>query len=213
MATDDSRRNFIGRAFVGTSMGLWAIPNSAISKESAQDILDKEKISKGLHRLNYLLENWESETTVCNTSNDNPYIGCERTPMKVMDVSLSLSLGCIVGSPILSAVTTRHFAHPFVVWQFLGYKSMNDPLFKAEKTLRRLEALVPPDDEGAYMDAVDTWIEKADEGSGMAYISSWGESNPGGGKDRIAFFIERSKRDVVDCRDSLATVARILHIE
>lgn len=116
MATDDSRRNFIGRAFVGTSMGLWAIPNSAISKESAQDILDKEKISKGLHRLNYLLENWESETTVCNTSNDNPYIGCERTPMKVMDVSLSLSLGCIVGSPILSAVTTRHFAHPFVVW-------------------------------------------------------------------------------------------------
>jgi hypothetical protein len=90
---------------------------------------------------------------------------------------------------------------------------MNDPLFKAEKTLRRLEALVPPDDEGAYMDAVDTWIEKADEGSGMAYISSWGESNPGGGKDRIAFFIERSKRDVVDCRDSLATVARILHIE
>jgi hypothetical protein len=91
MASDDSRRNFFGRAFVGTSMGLWAIPNSAISKESAQDISDKEKISKGLHRLNYLLENWESETTICNTSNDNPYIGCERTPMKVMDVSFFLS--------------------------------------------------------------------------------------------------------------------------
>ena len=90
---------------------------------------------------------------------------------------------------------------------------MNDPLFKAEKTLRRLEVLVPPDDESAYMDAVDTWIERADEGSGMAYISSWGESNPGGGKDRIAFFIERSKKDVVDCRDSLATVARILRIQ
>lgn len=89
MAPDDSRRNLIGRAFLGTMIGLWSIPNAALSKESAQDIADKEKISKGLQRLNYLIDNWESETTVCNTSNDNPYIGCERTPMKVMDVSLS----------------------------------------------------------------------------------------------------------------------------
>lgn len=97
--------------------------------------------------------------------------------------------------------------------QYLGYKSMNDPLFKADKTLRRLEALVPPEDLDAYIEAVDMWIQKADEGSGMAYVSSWGESNPGGGKDRIAFFIERSKRDVIACRDSLATVAKILRIE
>jgi len=153
----------------------------AIAKESTQDITDKEKISKGLRRLNYLIENWEKETTECKTGNDNPYIGCERTPMKVME--------------------------------YLGYKSMDDPLFKADKTLRRLEALVPPEDEDEYLEAVDTWTEKADEGSGMAYVSSWGESNPGGGKDRIAFFIERSKNDVIACRDSLAIVARILRIE
>jgi hypothetical protein len=27
---------------------------------------------------------------------------------------------------------------------------------------------------------------ESEEGSGMAYISSWVESNPGGGKDRVA---------------------------
>ena len=44
----------------------------------------------------------------------------------------------------------------------------------------------------------------------MAYISSWGESNPGGGKDRVEMFIERSKTDVTQCRDSLGTVIRVL---
>ena len=51
--------------------------------------------------------------------------------------------------------------------------------------------------------------EKSEEGSGMAYISSWGESNPGGGKDRVAMFIERSKMDIVACRDSLGTLTKV----
>jgi hypothetical protein len=54
------------------------------------------------------------------------------------------------------------------------------------------------------------FTEKSEEGSGMAYISSWGESNPGGGKDRVEMFIERSKTDVTQCRDSLGTVIRVL---
>lgn len=55
--------------------------------------------------------------------------------------------------------------------------------------------------------------EKADEGSGLAYVSSWAESNPGGGKDRIEFFIERSKKDVVEVRENLASVMRILDLK
>lgn len=141
---------------------------------------DKAKIVKGYKRLDYLLKNWEKETTVCNR-NDNPYLGCERTPEKVME--------------------------------YLGYKSMNDPLFRADKTLMRLQPLVTdPKDEVEYQDALDTWMEKAEEGNGMAFISSWGEANPGGGKDRVALFIERAKKDVEASRDSLATVIRILRV-
>ena len=57
------------------------------------------------------------------------------------------------------------------------------------------------------------FTEKSEEGSGMAYISSWDESNPGGGKDRVALFIERSKMDIVACRDSLGSVIRILELQ
>ena len=34
-----------------------------------------------------------------------------------------------------------------------------------------------------YLDVVEQYREKADQGSMMAYTSSWGEANPGGGKE------------------------------
>lgn len=93
---------------------------------------------------------------------------------------------------------------------------MDDPLFHADKALFRLQDLVPSNDSSAqtqFQDAIDTWIEKADEGNGMAYVSSWGEANPGGGKDRVEYFIERSKQDVISARDSLGAVIRILNMK
>jgi hypothetical protein len=186
-------------ATVGSAV---AQPAFAISQEDR----DKANILKGYQRLNYLIDNWEKETTVCNTSNDNPYLGCDRSPLKVME--------------------------------YLGFKSTEDPLFKADKVLLRLQNLVPEKFEEEYQDAMDTWVgkywlvvvviiflskvsrfvlvwytEKSEEGSGMAYISSWGESNPGGGKDRVALFIERSKKDVIACRDCLGTVIRVLELQ
>lgn len=155
--------------------------DSAVAKGS-QEVEDKQKIYKGYQRLNYLIDNWVQETTVCG-NNDNPYIGekgCERTPLKVME--------------------------------YMGYKNTNDPLFKADKTLQRLEALVPPDNEDAYIDAVEKWTEKADEASTMSFVSSWGAANPGGGEDRVQYFIERAKKDVMVARDSLKTVVTILQI-
>ena len=143
----------------------------------------KVKLEQGLSQLNYLLEHWEEETTICGRSGDNPYIsknGCERTPVRVMD--------------------------------YLGYKDINHPLFRADKTMRRLEGRVPADREVDFVDAMEAWTVAAEEGNGMAYISSWGEANPGGGKDRVALFLERAKKNVVQARDSLATIVEILEI-
>lgn len=177
-----SRRNLFSQFAASAAIAVFITTNAQPAFASmSQEEKDKSNIVKGYKRLNYLLDNWDEETTVCKTGNDNPYLGCDRTPVKVMD--------------------------------YLGYRNTEDPLFKADKTMRRLEALVPDDKEGEYLEALDTWIEKAEEGSGMAYISSWGESNPGGGKDRVALFIERSKNDVIACRDSLKTVVRVLNLE
>jgi hypothetical protein len=102
---------------------------------------------------------------------------------------------------------------PIKVMEYLGYKDTNDPLFKVEKTLMRLQAEVPREFDDEFQTAMEQAAEAAEEGSGMAYISSWGEANPGGGKDRVELFIERSKNDVIAVRDSLATVIRILDLK
>lgn len=47
----------------------------------------------------------------------------------------------------------------------------------------------------------------------MAFVSSWGEANPGGGKDRVDLFLARSKTNVIVARDSLETVMRILDLQ
>jgi len=182
----DSQEFLSKRHFVTASFSLFTTclshPFVANAKGASKEKEDKEKIVKGYKRLTYLLDNWEKETTICKRV-DNPYIGCERTPEKVM--------------------------------QYLGFKSMEDPLFRADKTLIRLQDLVPTNDRKAqndFQDAIDVFQEKSEEGNGMAFISSWGEANPGGGKDRIEMFIERSKKDVIDTRTSLATVIRILNL-
>lgn len=40
-----------------------------------------------------------------------------------------------------------------------------------------------------------------------------GEANPGGGKDRVELFIERSKKNVMIAHDSLAKVIDILDLK
>ena len=184
------------RHFFGTQLGwivassiapagvtLVAAPRLAVAKETASDVSrDKAKLLEGYRRLTYLLEHWEDETTVCGRT-DNPYTGTK---------------GCE--------------RTPLKVMEYMGYKSMDDPLFKADKTMRRLETFVPANRESDFLDAVEKWAEAAEEASGMAYVSSWGEANPGGGKDRVEYFIERAKKNVMDARDSLSTVLDILKI-
>ena len=145
-----------------------------------EEAIDKGNLIKGYKRLDYLLANWEKETTICGRT-DNPYIGCERTPEKVMD--------------------------------YLGFKSMNDPLFRIDKTLFRLQTTVSGPDEIEYMDAMETINQAVEDGNGIAFVSSWGEANPGGGKDRIDFFIERSKGFVTQTRDGLGTIISILDLK
>lgn len=119
-----SRRKWWGEVITCSTIAGSAVaqPAFAISQEDR----DKANILRGYQRLNYLLDNWEKETTVCNTSNDNPYLGCDRSPLKVMD--------------------------------YLGFKSTEDPLFKADKVLLRLQSLVPEKFEEEYQDAMDTWV-------------------------------------------------------
>lgn len=179
----ESRREVLKNSvatFVSATAGYSLFPSIANAAESQQDKLDKENLVKGYKRLQYLLDNWDRETTICGRT-DNPYIGCERTPEKVM--------------------------------VYLGFKSMNDPLFRADKAMFRLQKYVDSDLEIDYIEAVELFSEKAEEASNTAFISSWGEANPGGGKDRVEMFIERSRKQVETAKDSLGTAIKLLGLE
>ena len=155
-----------------------AVITSAPLPAFADAKADIQKLEQGYAQLDYLVDNFEKETTVCGRS-DNPYIGlCERTPVKVMES--------------------------------MGFKSTKHPLFQADKTMIRLQSLVPSDRASDYIDAVERWTEAAEEASGIAYVSSWAEANPGGGKDRVEFYIQRSKNNVIQAKDALRVALDLL---
>ena len=107
-----------------TIQPVLAASSSSLSP-SKQEEIDKINIVKGYDRLQYLLSNWEMETTICGMGGDKLERSCDRTPMKVME--------------------------------YMGYKSTTDPLYKAEKTLRRLyeNTNVPAKRDAEFLEAVE----------------------------------------------------------
>jgi hypothetical protein len=175
--TSNNRRALLQTIATTSLVILPSIATAAPSQEK-----DKQNLIAGYNRLNYLLDHWEAETTICKTGQETTFGDvCERTPVKVQE--------------------------------YLGYKSMNDPLFKADATMLRLKNLVPSDREEEFYEAIDRYTQNAEEANGMAFVSSWGEANPGGGKDRVQLFIERSKKNVIESRDGLKTVMDILGLK
>ena len=85
--------------------------------------------------------------------------------------------------------------------------------FKAGDLMLRASSMVKSDaDFERYNAAMDKWTEKADAGNVMAYVSSWGEANPGGGQDEIARYLEKSRKEVVQSANLLKTIMDILGI-
>ena len=175
----EGRRNLFG--FGLGLLGSVLLPPQPVSATVSQEEKDKANILKGYERLQYLLDNWEKETTVCKVGQETFGYKCDRSPLIVMD--------------------------------YLGFKSTDHPLFKADKTMMRLYSLAPASKDAEFVEAVERYNENAEEASSMAFVSSWGEANPGGGKDRVEIFIERSKKNVIVARDSLETVIRILDLK
>ncbi len=46
----------------------------------------------------------------------------------------------------------------------------------------------------------------------LAYTSSFGEYNPGGGKEQVRKYLLLAKEEVVQARDSLKTMVQLLQI-
>ena len=61
-----ARRDFLRSSLVVVVPSWWVVPSPAnAASASPQDKKDVENIVRGYTRLQYLLENWEAETTIC----------------------------------------------------------------------------------------------------------------------------------------------------
>lgn len=164
------------RAFVSVGLAVPAFLLSGPRRANAITGGEADRIRTGYKNLNYLLENWDKETTKCNKAG-----GCVRTPDNIRF--------------------------------YLGQRSTSDPLFNIEKVfLRAGEDVEGPDGE-LLEDAINQWSRHCEQASVMAYTSSWGEANPGGGELQINRFAKKAQDEVIQAKDALATIMKILAIE
>mmetsp|Transcript_2811 Transcript_2811/g.4067 ORF Transcript_2811/g.4067 Transcript_2811/m.4067 type:complete len:235 (-) Transcript_2811:35-739(-) len=166
-------------------------PSYAVSTPSNKEL---ERLQKGHARVTYLLDNWDAETEICGK---NIMSDLERKQVIRTDGG---------GGGICEKTPLR-------VQDFLGYKSTEDPLFKADKLMVRAAPLVDPDNFEEYLDVVEKYREKADQGAMMAYTSSWGEANPNGGKDIIEEYLVSTKVEVEKTESLLRAVLGYLNLD
>lgn len=183
----EDRRRFGGQLLrrCGAAAALASLASSCPPAAlAAAEADDGARMREGYRRLSYLLDNWDKLTEKCDGTKRDPFTGA---PVCVKS--------------------------PLIVSEYMGFKSMTDPLFRAEKAMRRLEARVPSAKEAEYLDLVERWVTTSEEAQGMAYTSSWaGPENPNGGDDKIAEFLDRSKSQVVDARGTLKEIIEILQL-
>lgn len=194
-AGGDSRREFLQKACFGVAASATLVspfPAIAAAPPTPQEL---EKLQKGHARVRYLLDHWNEVTEVCGTS--------------IMSDTERKQVVRTEGG----GGTTGCQKTPLRVQEFMGFKSTEDPLYKADKLMVRAAPLVDVDDLDGYLDAVEKYKEKADNTALMAYTSSWGEANPNGGKEVIEDYLERTKADVIDSEKSLRSVLDYLHLK
>jgi len=153
--------------------------------------LELQRLSFGLARIDYLLENWDTITTVCSGVSQ----GGDLEDMQVVG----------------TLNKNKCFKTPLKVQKYIGAASTLDPLFKVDKLMIRAQPIVPEANQDAYGDAVDSWITKQQMSSTMAYTSSWsGYENPNGNTGAIDETLLEAKNEVVETRQTLAAVVKLL---
>mmetsp|Transcript_159830 Transcript_159830/g.298007 ORF Transcript_159830/g.298007 Transcript_159830/m.298007 type:complete len:254 (-) Transcript_159830:33-794(-) len=187
------RRDVLRGLLAAATSPLILVPGAAIAKKIKEDepVPTPQELSRltlGLSRIDYLLENWDELLTECKGGATKNSKGprtmdeaCKATPMKVQ--------------------------------KYIGMSSTLDPLFQADKLMLRAEPLIAEDKKDKYVAAVDKFISKQQMSTTTAYISSWsGYENPNGSNEAIDEALEEAKKEVLSTRKVLNKVIDFLEL-
>jgi hypothetical protein len=142
---------------------------AANSPPTAEEI---DRIKVGYKNIQYLLENWEKETTVCRENGGE----CKRDADAVR--------------------------------RYLGLRSTTDPLFQIEKVFAKVKYMEDIDVEKLeqFFEATEDWNTAMNMSNSMAFISQFGEYNPGGGKDEVLKYLNEAEKQVILAEKALKVI-------
>ena len=93
------------------------------------------------------------------------------------------------------------------VRKYLGLRSTTDPLFQIEKVFTKVKYMdIDPDNLEAFFEATEDYNTAMNMSNSMAFISQFGEYNPGGGKDEVLKYLNEAQRQVVLAEKALRTI-------
>ena len=167
------------------------VPSHAAQASDLPSATELERLQLGHARVRYLLDHWDAVTEICGTT--------------IMSDTERRQVIRTEGGSICSKTPLR-------VQEFLGYKSVTDPLYRADKLMVRAGQLVDPENFENYLDAVERYREKADQSALLAYTSSWGEANPNGSKEVIEDYLEQTREQVVESERFLKQILNYLKL-
>mmetsp|Transcript_16302 Transcript_16302/g.36480 ORF Transcript_16302/g.36480 Transcript_16302/m.36480 type:complete len:212 (-) Transcript_16302:182-817(-) len=94
------------------------------------------------------------------------------------------------------------------VRKYLGLRSTTDPLFQIEKVFAKVKYMddIDPDKLDAFFEATENWNTAMNMSNSMAFISQFGEYNPGGGKDEVLKYLNEAQTQVILAEKALKTI-------
>jgi len=95
----------------------------------------------------------------------------------------------------------------------LGLRSTTDPLFQIEKVFNKVKYMDGDIDLEDFFEASENWNSAMAISNSMAFISQFGEYNPGGGKEAVLKYLEESQKAVIVAQTSLKKIMETLNLK
>merc|ERR1719223_2404635 len=99
------------------------------------------------------------------------------------------------------------------VRRYMGLRSTADPLFQIEKVFNKVKYMEGDFDLEVFFEATEDWNSAMTISNSMAFISQFGEYNPGGGVEEVLKYLTESKKAVVVAQSALKRIIDTLKLE
>mmetsp|Transcript_22641 Transcript_22641/g.53701 ORF Transcript_22641/g.53701 Transcript_22641/m.53701 type:complete len:202 (+) Transcript_22641:127-732(+) len=95
----------------------------------------------------------------------------------------------------------------------MGLRSTTDPLFQIEKVFNKVKYMDGDIDLEVFFEASEDWNTAMTLSNSMAFISQFGEYNPGGGVEEVLKYLTESKKAVIVAQSALKRIIDTLKLE